>query len=355
MKAAARARIVVLLLACALVAAVQIPATDATAATYTGANSVAIPYEGEAQVKPAEHWAFTDCAAALAASDLVTACEAQSVTFAAPVYDPDFGTVVVPLALGNGAVQLTVDYIVTLAPPPVPVLPDQAYGYPFAAGTRVMLPFSDLDIECQVCTGMTVTVDSVAPREAGIGWATATHLVFAAAPDHVGPVELGVVVLDDLGQESAAASLTLSFYRAGERGLGAMHVFAERGADVVSLDLREYAVAGDEELRLIGCGAAVHGTVVCSPDGTALYHPTASAGADQFSFHLYSEAGEQATGSVTLVGSAAELPTTGLVPSRADDDMTSALVPRLPPPDGAAEETPGMFDAFVRLLDRVGA
>lgn len=329
---------------------------------YSGPNSVAVPYLGEVQAKPAEGWSFSDCAAVAAATSLVAACEPQGITFAASEYDPDAGTTIIPVTLGNGGLTITVDYFVRLAAPPLPTLAEGPYGYPFAAGSHVLIPFSDLGIECTVCReAMSVVVDSVSPRSAGTATATATHVVFSASPEFVGAAEVSLVVLDDFGQQSAAASLELAFYQAGDSHLAAAHVYrALEPTGSTALDLSTLAVAsGDEPLRLIGCGPAVHGTVMCSPDGTAEYHPTSSAKVDQFSFHVVSESGEQATGSVTLVRPSADdtAASAGPVPSAGAgaEGPASLLVPRTPPPEGAAAETPGLFDHFTRLLDRVGA
>lgn len=349
-------------LAALAVANSAVAATDE--APYSGPNSVAIPYLGEVQAKPAEGWSFTDCASVLAATPLATACEPQGITFTAPAYDPDAATLIIPVSLGNGALAITVDYFVRMAPPPVPTLPKGPYAYPFAAGSHVLIPFSDLGIECTVCReGMVVEVDSVSPRSAGRASATATHLVFSASPEFVGTAEVSIVVLDDFGQHSAAASLDLAFYRPGSVTLAASHVYRPFEASGPTLvDLSELAAASrDGELRLLGCGPAVHGTVVCSPEGVAEYHPTAASSLDQFSFHYATEAGEQATGSVTLVAPAATadagLPSEGFVPSAGGGKKgpPSPLVPRTPPPEGTAEQTPGLFDPFVRLLNGVGA
>ncbi len=146
---------------------------------------------------------------------------------------------------------------------------------------------------------------------------------------------------------------------AGARALIAQSVFVARGADgSATVDLAALAFAsGDDDVHLAGCGAAIHGSVICAADGTALYASSGDVAVDQFSFHVVSADGEQATGSVTVVGEASDLPQTGPAPGRApadDDGVSTPIVPRLPE-ENEQTSRGGVFAPLIGTLDRVGA
>lgn len=322
-------------------------------------NSVAIPYEGEIQVTPAEGWGFDDCAAVLAATPLATGCTVEQLVFAAPEYDPAAGVVRVPVAQSNGTVSLAVDYLVTLEPPEAPSFAESSYGYPVPAGGRVLVPLSDLGVVCTDCDetgGPRVRAGTVSPGEAGELEVTSTHLVLAAAAGYTGDVELSVQVGDDAGQWSPATVLQLRLVTSTAERAGALHVLAPMtDGGVTELDLTEYIDA--EEPRIIGCGAAAAGSVSCSPGGLATV--SGSAGdVDQFSFHIVDANGDQSTGSVTLIrpGSSAAPELDALLPAGAiGGDEIAAIVPATIPTDETAEEGTGVLTPFLRLLDRLGA
>ena len=73
----------------------------------------------------------------LAATPLATACSADTISFAAPDYDPEAGTVRVPVAMSNGSVSTTIDYFVSLEAPEAPSFAEAVYGYPLPAELKV--------------------------------------------------------------------------------------------------------------------------------------------------------------------------------------------------------------------------
>ena len=99
----------------------------------------------------------------------------------------------------------------------------------------------------------------------------------------------------------------------------------------------------------------MHGTVVCAPDGSAVYSPGGEVALDQFSYHVVSADGEQATGSVTLVAGA-PTPETWPVPAAGDvgdDGVPSKIVPRVPV-EGEHPARDGIFAPLIGTLDRAG-
>lgn len=347
--------ILALLLAPSAAVAEEAPAGDGPAAP-AGPAHVAVPYLGEAQVKPAEGWRITDCAPVLASGKVVTSCDAEQFTVAKPEYDPDFGTAVVSVPASNGRTSAVFDYFVELDPPASPTLAVGRYAYPVAAGATTLLPQSDLGIECEACAGGgSLEVVAVSPADAGSAGANGTHLVFRPSAGASGPVEIVLRFADRYGNASADATIVVPVYRPGESGLVATSVYAPLESAPTSLELLPLAFSADgEPVRLIGCGRAVHGTVVCSPDGTAEFAPRGD-GVDQFSYHVVSASGEQATGSVTFVPEGAELPTSGAVAASAvaGEPVASAVVPRAPSEDASSGRS-GSFVDLIATLDRVG-
>lgn len=325
----------------------------------SGPTVIAVPYLGTASIEPAEGWQIVDCGLPAAASPLVVACDADHIELAAPTFDPDAGATVIPVSLSNGRTSLAFDYTVTTAPPEAPSVASNRSAAPAAAGSVVMVPISDLGVECAVCTnGGALEVVGVRPEGAGTASATSTHAVFRPAAGFEGEAELVVRFVDDFGTPSGEASYVVPVYRPGSHPLVALSVFAPLApSGATSLDLRSLAFStGDSELRFVGCGAAVHGTVVCGPDGRAEYAPAAGAAIDQFSFRVAAADGEQATGSVTLVADDGARQTTGLVAAATggDEPVASVIVPAVPI-ESTSDEREGAFAALIATMNRVGA
>ena len=353
----------VLPLALLLSTSVVTDSPRADAAESGSLASVAVPYLGSSSIEPAPGWEITDCAVPLAATPLATACESTKLTLTATAYDPEAAAVVVPVPQSNGATSAVFHYSVTLAPPEAPTVTPGGTGFPVAAGSTVMLPFSDLGIECAVCSeGGSVDVVGVEPRSAGTAAATGTHVVFRPSATYSGDAAITVRFADDFGAWSAGTVIEVPVYRPATVLVATSVYLANDGAEQ-DIDLGGL-VFGPEagDLHFIGCGAALHGTVVCRPDGTASYVPGGAdvppgASVDQFSYHVASSNGEQATGSVTLVGPGASLPGSGLVPASArrdgDDGVTSMIVPRVPSETDASGRA-GIFSPLIETLDRAG-
>ena len=353
-----------LALACALVtwsAAAPVHAEEGADAAASGSASgptvISVPYLGTAAIEPGEGWLITDCAGPSAATALVVSCEAAKITLSATSFDPDAGVVIVPVPLSNGRTSMTVDYSVSLAPPEPPTIAESAYGVPVAAGSTVMLPFSDLGIECAVCTnGGALDVVEVRPASAGTAASNGTHLVFRPSERFTGDAEIVIRYADDFGTRSADATITVPVYSPRNR-LIATSVSVARSDAPQSIDLLPLAFrfgGGDAEISLVGCGSAVHGTVTCAPDGTAVYAPGPAA-VDQFSYHVVSADGEHATGSVTLVADAPPEPS--LVPGSAmqgDDGVPSKIIPRVPVDGDASGPRDGIFAPLIETFDRAG-
>ncbi|MGH3705736.1 MAG: Ig-like domain-containing protein [Agromyces sp.] len=319
--------------------------------------SVAVPYLGSTSIEPAPGWQITDCAAPLAATPLATACEPMKLTLTATAFDPEAAAVVVPVPQSNGATSVVFHYTVTLAPPEAPTVTPGRTGFPVAAGSTVLLPLSDLGIECVVCSdGGSVDVVGVEPRSAGTAAATGTHVVFRPSAAFTGDAGITLRFADDFGAWSASTEVEVPVYRPATMLVATSAYLANDGTEQ-AIDLGEL-VFGPEagDIHFIGCGAALHGTVACRPDGTASYVPS-DASVDQFSYHVASSNGEQATGSVTLVGPGASLPDSGLVPASArrdgDDGVASMIVPRVPSETEASGRA-GIFSPLIETLDRAG-
>jgi hypothetical protein len=331
-----------------------------------GPTDVAVPYLGTATIEPAEGWQIVDCAGPAAVSPLVVACEADRIELAATSFDPEAGATTIPVALTNGRTTMTFEYVVTTEPPEAPTVAATRTAAPAAAGSVVMVPISDLGVECAVCeSGGALEVVEVRPAGAGTAVATSTHAVFRPSSGFSGEAEVVVRFVDDYGTASLAASHLVPVYRPGPAALLALSVFAPLDpSGTTAIDLASLVFpTGAGEVRFLGCGAAVHGTVVCAADGTAEYTPLGKAAVDQFSFQVASADGEQATGSVTLVADGASgadgavLPTTGPAPASGADDgepVASAIVPVRPVEDGD-DGREGAFAALIGILNRVGA
>ena len=327
-------------------------------------GTVEVPYRGEVELPPARGWAYVDCEGTLAASPLVTACAEDGVTLAAPDYDPDLGTVRVPVTLQRGTTTLALDQLATLGAPPAPTLASRDVGVPLAAGSRLLLPVSDLGVECAACgEGARLEAVGVEPASAGRLTVTPTHVVFAAAPGVTGSATLGVRVVDAVGTRGETAELTVSTVEPASR-LVALHVHAEAAAEGVELELGDLVASTAGDVAFLGCGAAVTGTVRCTGDGRATWTPAAGApvpgrdGApdDQFSFRVTDASGDQVVGSVTLTGPPAEsgvLDGSLVSPAGADEAPLGVAVAA--PPVASTQvggEAAGLFDPLRAVLDR---
>ena len=370
-------------------------ATDAEADTAPPADSalVAVPFRAEAEVAMADGWAVADCGNVAAPTDFAVACEPARLTITAPIYDPDRGTSLMPVLLANGPVTMAVTYRLTMAPPTPPSADELTYDYPAQVGDAVLLPLSDLGVRCDGCasTGPALEITGVSPSDAAVARVTPTHLVVQGAPQFVGDVTVSYRLRDGYGQSSETTSATIVFTRpapGGDDGLVALAVaapFATEGPTTVDLSALFFA---EGDVALLGCGPAVTGSVECA-GGTATYQPLPPVAGrepsdvDQFSFHVTTPDGRQATGSVTLVrGGAAERLPAGPIATRVLDDTARAsgpaataaaasgdgdatsdargfvqtLVPTLPADDEDAPDAPvtGLFSPLISVLDRLG-
>jgi hypothetical protein len=341
------------------------PSVAAEPAPPAGPTAIAVPYLGTATIEPAEGWQVADCSVPTAATPLVVACHPDRIELAASSYDPDAGATTVPVPLSNGRTSMVFDYLVTLDPPEPPSVGRGRSMSPVAAGSVVLLPISDLGIECTVCAeGGALDVVAVEPRNAGTAVATPTHVVFRPARGFTGEAGIIVRYADDYGTWSHDATVTVPVYRGGPEPLIALSVFAPRADGATTVDLSSLAVSiGGSDVHVVGCGAPMHGAVVCGPDGAAMYTPVGEVGVDQFSFQVAASNGEQATGSVTLVSGASasatsDLPESGPVPASAvdegDDGVPSQVVPALPA-EHEEQAREGVFAALIGTLDRAGA
>lgn len=324
-------------------------AADAAAA---GPSDIAIPYADTASIEPQAPWRIADCDAIRALSPLVRECDAETVLLASESYDPDAGVTVLPIALTTGPRTMTVQYRVSLESPPAPAA-TPVTGRAVAAGALLRIPLSDFALDCTVCVdGGSTAVAEIDPVEAGSAWTTPTHVVFRASREFRGSADIHVIVADDYGTETRTGA-TVSVYPAVDE-LHALDVAVAVGADGrADVDLSALAgTTSDSEIMVVGCGAAVHGSVVCL-DGVAQYSGPVDAGADQFGFHVIA-GGEQAFGSVVIV---AEGEPTGIVSAtRIDGEEPVPMLVRPPaPPEGGGQATQGLFRPISAVLDRVGA
>jgi len=330
-----------------------------------GSGDVAIPYLGSTTIDVAAPWRITDCGVPSQASPLVVGCDERSVSLAAPEYDPDASTVVVPVPLTDGRITTVAEYRVSLEPPETPNVDPGRTVRPTAAGTVLRLPISELGVECAVCdAGGRLRAVAVHPAQAGSLWATPTHLVFRAAEGYTGPAELVYRFADDYGAWSPEGVLQASVLRPRGAPLVTTDVVValDEGGAALSLDRLAF-VLGDDELVLVGCGTAIRGQLRCEADGTITYQGDGAA--DQFAVQLASAGGDQALASVTLVpaeattGTDAEAatlrPGTAPIakPEQGKQGVASAIVPRRPVEDHTGAS--GLLAPLLATLDRVGA
>ncbi|WP_169053888.1 hypothetical protein [Agromyces sp. H66] len=326
----------------------------------SGPTRIDVPYLGTATIEPAEGWQISDCTGPVASSPLVVACDATRIELAATGFDPDADPVTIPVGLTNGRTDLAFDYVVATAPPEAPSVTPTRPATPVAAGSVSLVPISDLGVECTVCAerGALEVVD-VRPATAGSAIATSTHVVFRAAAGYAGEAEIVIRFVDDFGTASPESTLVIPVTRPGPAELIALNVFAPLDpAGSTTVDLASLVFSnGDAEVFFTGCGAPVHGGVVCGADGIAEYTTLADVAVDQFGFAVASADGEQSTGSVTLVRAGGDLPTEGLVPAsgRVGGGAVAAAVVPARPVGPRGDERAGLFASLIGILDRVGA
>ncbi|MGO2660671.1 hypothetical protein [Mycetocola reblochoni] len=338
-----------------------------------GGALIDVPYRGSAEVAPAASWRFDDCAAmerafASAAVDVndevlrLTACAPDGITVVSDLYDPDQPELSLPVSVTDGDVGMVLHYRVRLAPPEPPAFAVDAlaYDHPIAAGSRALVPVSDLGLGCATCDGgVRLRVDEVSPEGAAAS-ASATHLVVVPSGTGRETVTVRLSAADDSEQWSEPLTLAVRFVPEGDDPVQAAHVV--RVLDGTSARVQLGDLVGSEgEWSLIGCGDAMHGRVVCGRDGTIDYVPDAGAATgggdrvlDQFSYHVATPGGDQDSGSVTLVAPGGTLAQRPVASTGAADDAGVArtlVVPADPPDDDAAARQPSRFDAVLGVLD----
>src|SRR3546814_10506581 len=170
-------------------------------------------------------------------------CSPAAFTVAAPTFDPDAQPVRVSVPLVSGETRLTVDYIIRLAPPAEPDAPDSEVPLPVPAGSRVLVPLSDLGMECGLCTPGTasVEVEGVDPAGAGRAWTTGSHVVFAAATGASGSAAVGLRLVDDLGRRTKLALLTVHVSPAHDAALQGLHLIRAMPAEPLAHTAAELA------------------------------------------------------------------------------------------------------------------
>ena len=355
----ALAAVVTMLSSTLILSSAPIAAGAAEAPPDADPARVAIPYLGTVSIDIPAPWFITDCAATFAATPLVTACDANAITLAAPEYDPDAGTVALRVPLSDGRIGTTSVYQVVLEPPAVPAATPNIELRPVPAGSLLRIPLSELGLECQVCnaTGGSLRAVAVQPESAGSLWATPTHLVFRAAADARGPVELVFRFADDYGSWSGDGKIAVSILAPADRPLVTADVVVELAEGAASVDLNELTFPlGGGELIVVGCGDPIRGQVGCAADGTAEYR--GDGGIDQFSFQVATAEGGRGFGSVTVVPAGATEPAPGMAPI-APPKQSKKGVPVLVPPAVPVEDDgttgDGLLGPLLSVFDRVGA
>lgn len=359
--------------------AVATEAPDAGSGFASGPSVVEVPLEESLEIRPAAGWTFADCSGLRAASKLVTACTPEAFTVTGPAYDASIAPVRVSVPLRSGDRELTVDYVIRLAEPTPPSAPDTTIDLPLRAGAVSLIPLSELGLECGLCSPgeATIEVGAVAPSTLGRARVTGSHLVFSAAPDAQGAVEIDLRVRDDIGTASNTFKVTLHVSKQTGAPLHGLHLLV--GADAatggVELDARTLIAALGAEpapaVVISGCGPALHGAVHCTPDGSIVYEPEAGGSAadgasslDEFGVRLVASDGRQTLASVVVTNGAA---TRGTAAADTATARSTALAPAagakrakldlaLPrPPVKTEEKSGGATTGFSELLDAIGA
>ncbi|GAB3127806.1 hypothetical protein [Glaciibacter psychrotolerans] len=315
---------------------------------------ISVPYLGEAEISPAAGWAIADCAAVQNAAStwpgVDVTCDPTTIKLAASAFDADWGAHTLTVAQANGAVVADISYRVTLAAPDAPLLAGIDYGYPVPQGSLLLLPFVDLGLTCTLCTAGTATVRvvSLSPKRAGLAAVSGTHLVLRTAPEFTGAATVTLQLIDDVGQHSepvdvvahvVAHAVNATTTRsdsdtAQHPPVGALHVVRERDkSQPITIDLSEFTWNDTDDDVLLGCGNAAFGTVSCTDALTAIYTPAPGADVDQFSFHIVSSNGAQASGSITVVTTGVPLPLPGLSSAATSTSAPLLVAPRVPVED----------------------
>ncbi|MFJ4295842.1 Ig-like domain-containing protein [Curtobacterium sp. NPDC089689] len=293
---------------------------------------IAVPYVGKAEVSLGDGWSVSDCGRVNVPTGLTAACSSDSLSLTSKGFRADFGTVTMTVPERNGAIDLDVTYLVSLEPPTAPTLAKQTYDHPFEQGTTATVPYSDLGIRCDGCAaGPAMQVVSAEPAGV-VATVTSTGLVVRPPAEWTGTASVRLRATDDQGG-SGSATVRLVFVEAGRSDLAAQDTVRRLGADgTLRIDLSSLASARKGRVLFSDCGSAVTGTVVCSDRGVATYRPSGTmTRADQFSFHVRTASGDQATGSVTVLprsGSRTAATATGtLAPAEGETTATGARYP----------------------------
>ncbi|TFD61619.1 hypothetical protein E3T39_06145 [Cryobacterium suzukii] len=302
--------------------------------------TVAIPYLGASDLKPAAGWTIADCGIVNGQAGnlpgVILACDGAGIGLTASAFDAEWGTRTLTVGLQNSAVRVEVDYRVVLEPPPAPTLNDVDYGYPVAQGAVLLVPLGDLSPTCTLCStagGAEVEVLGLSPQTAGIAAVSGTHLVLRTAPDFTGTATVQAGLVDDAGQASEPGEVTVHVAARGAApaDLGALHVVLARGVDAsTAIDLAAISWNETGSDLLVACGGTSFGTVECTDDLSAVYTPGPGASVDQFSFQVVSVDGRQASGSVTLVADDLAEPLLGLSPVATAASAPLLVTPKVP-------------------------
>ncbi|OIH95395.1 hypothetical protein BIU90_01435 [Curtobacterium sp. MCBA15_001] len=285
---------------------------------------VAVPYTGEVDVPLGDGWSVADCGRVNVPTGVTMACSSDALSLTSQGWRRDFGTVTMTVPLRSASFDLDVTYLVSLAPPTAPSLDGQTYDWPFVAGTTASIPWSDLGVRCDGCAaGPRMTVVSTKP--AGfVATVTSTGLLVRGPEERPGTATVRLRATDDQGH-SGAATVKAVFVTPGRSGVATDDVVRRLGADgSLTIDLHDLVDTTAGAAVVDGCGSPVTGTVTCTDDGTATYRPDDAGtmtAADQFSFHVRTASGDQATGTVTVLprdGTRTAATAVGTVPT--DDD-----------------------------------
>lgn len=341
------------------------PSQQASSAVQAnGPSVVEVPLQSTLEVRPAEGWSFADCDTLLSASELVTNCSPAGFVVTGPAYDADIEPVRVPVLLQSGSRTLTVDYVIRLALPAPPTAPDTKIDLPLAAGAVSLIPLSELGLECGLCSAgvSKIEVRGSAPAAAGVASVTGTHLVFAAAPDARGPVEVDIHVTDDIGTRSNTIRVTVYLSAGPETTFHGLHLVQAPGAVELSA-AQLLASERPDELIIAGCESPLRGTVMCTPDGSITYTPPAgdtasgmgaassAEAADQFAVRIVSDGGRQTLTSVTLLPSS----DAALAAGAGSREATLMLSLPTPPPEIGEQAAGGVTSGFSKIMNALGA
>lgn len=336
-----------------------------------GGALIEVPYQGGIDASPNASWRIADCDAVRGAfSDALDGvndevlrledCAPDGLSVRSDLYDPEQPALSVPVELSDGTVTAVLHYRVVLAPPEPPSFNAKTinYDFPLAAGSRALLPISELGLACGTCGGgVQLRIGSVSP-EGARATASSTHLIVTPSGNAPQTVTVELSAADDTGQWSQPMALSLRFSAPAAEPVVAANVISAIDGQH-RIDLAEL-VTGADDWSVIACGDAMHGRVVCGRDGTIDYIPdrgaTADAGdrvLDQFSYHLATPDGAQDSGSVTLVAAGGGLerrPVSSVGTSDGDGVTKTLVVPAAPVPDEQTT-TSSRFDAFIGVLN----